>query len=1173
MVLFVMITRENEPNQHYSTADMSFLRILLISMFALLLWQPLKGQVAIDQTMTPEELVQEVLLGQGITAWNITFNGQPGNTLNNQIGRYIGPSAFVDFDDGIVMASGDVIQLTGGFGAPAFNVTGDPDLAVIASPFSVNNCAILEFDFIPTGDSLEIRFVFMSQEYPGFTCSSYNDPFGFFISGPGITGPFTSMATNIALIPNSNTPIGVNSINGGVPTGGGQVQNCLDVNPNFVEDSQYFVNNNPEIPDDIQFPGLTVTITAYAEVICGEEYHIKLGIADASDTALDSGVIIEAASFQSNLFIDADLTIPVGVNDSTLYDGCGLAYLTFTRPGDTSLVETVYLEYSGDAINGVHYPELPDSLVFEAGVESITFELSVPPGVDITGPLQAIITITNIASECSGDVLTNEFDFWVNTVEPLDAIFNDVDIEACGDSVTIGPVPIDGYGLYTFDWSDGFTGPEQTLAPLETVTYTITVGDTCGMEPVTGDITINVPVAPPVFVDAGEDQSIESCFELANLFGEISGGDENYSFEWYNDGDLISEEQSFQYPPPGTSTLTFVGTDACGNTDSDEMTIFVPPVEVFIDAGPDQILETCFDSVFVETAVSGGVEPPPGEWTVTVQSASWGDATTWNIQDANGLTVASGGPYGNGYLDTQTFSNVAEPLTFNITSTLGDNIPNFTISCNGEVLSGNIPGNSSQSFPGLECFFSNVEFTYEWSLPNGVIIGEEESIWFSSLTETYLYVTVFDACNNAATDSIFVSIQENPLFVDAGEPLVLEHCFDSVLVEATVTGGVPGDVTYNWWAATTGGLGSGTDNTLWFNTPIESYIVVEATDFCGNQAIDSTLVTVAELEVIADAGEDQIVNSCLTFVDLLGTGSGGYGDYSYVWTQHDTLILANDAALNINPSDGSIYTITITDECGNSGSDEVAVFYDIPELTIEMSPDTLVCNGGIAFIWAQPEGGVPPYSYDWSSTTFNGPEITVQTNETQNYTVMVTDQCDGFILGETNVVVSHVNAVFDTFYEDVYTVSTLNRSTPGDYLWEFGDGFSTSETHPVHTYLNLEEYTITLVVTDSLGCQDSFTAEVVPEGDLYIPNAFTPNEDGVNDLFEVKGFNIESFKMVIVNRYGQEVFSANTLEEKWNGADINGDYYVQNEVYVYTVEAVTTRGTLIERRGTITVLR
>lgn len=963
---------------------------LIILLTALALCNGLFGQVTVDQTMTPEELVQQVLLGEGITAMNVTFNGAPGNVLNNQIGRYNGPSDFVDFDDGIVMASGDVIQLEGGFGAPDANLTGDPDLAVIASPFSVNNCAILEFDFIPTGDSLEIRFVFMSNEYPSFTCSSYNDPFGFFISGPGIDGGgiFSNNALNIALIPNSDTFIGVNTINSGVPANS---PNCLDVNPNYMEDSQYFVDNNPPIDGDVQFPGMTVTITAYAEVICGETYHIKLGIADASDTALDSGVIIEAASFQSNLNINASLDIPVGVNDSTLYDGCGQAFLTFERPGDSSLVETIFLEYSGEAENGIHYTLLPDSVVFEENVTTVTFPLTVPPGADVTGMMEAIITITNIASECSGDVLTSEFSFWVGTVDPLEVEFEDYSIDDCGDEITIAPSPSNGYGVYTFDWSTGDTDSEITVSPAVTTTYNVTVGDTCGMAPINGDITVNVPEFPGVEVDAGEDITINTCLEIAELSGSINGGNGVYSFEWYNGDELIGETQDLDYSPPGgNSTIYFVGSDACNNTAIDSLTISVPPVEIFVDAGP---------------------------------------------------------------------------------------------------------------------------------------------------------------------------------------PLVLEHCFDSVLVEASVNGGVPGEVTYNWWAATTGGLGSGPENSIWFNTPIESYIVVEVTDVCGNQNIDSTLVTVAPLEVIVDAGSDQTVQSCHTFVDLAGTATGGYGDYSPVWTQYDSIIHGNEFDLNINPNGTSNYTLTVEDECGNVGSDDLTVFYDIPELTVSMNPDTLVCNGGRAYLSANVDGGVPPYDYDWNTSTLNSPEITVQTYESQSYEVAVSDQCNGFIVGSTNVLVSQVNAVFDIYYGDFFEIELNNRSTPGDYYWEFGDGNTSTETNPEHEYAGVDDYTVTLEVTDSLGCQDTFTVVALPEGELYIPNAFTPNEDGVNDLLEIKGFNIATFEITIVNRYGQEVFRSGSMNDKWNGSDPNADHYSQNEVYIYSIKATTTRDKLIEKQGRITVIR
>jgi hypothetical protein len=261
------------------------------------------AQPTVDQTYTPQELVENHLVGSGVSVSNVTFNMISGSETNNQIGLFSGPSQLVEFDEGLVMVSGDAQVAVGGFGAPVINISGDPDLWALANVggtnFSVNNCAILEFDFVPNFEFLTVGYIFGSNEYPSYTCSSFNDVFGFFVSGPGISGPFTNSAVNIAVIPNTNIPVGVNTVNSGVASLGGSTQNCLDANPNFVQDSIYFVNNNPMLPDDIGFPGVTVTM--YANIILqpGETYHIKLAVADVSDTALDSGVFLEGASFSA----------------------------------------------------------------------------------------------------------------------------------------------------------------------------------------------------------------------------------------------------------------------------------------------------------------------------------------------------------------------------------------------------------------------------------------------------------------------------------------------------------------------------------------------------------------------------------------------------------------------------------------------------------------------------------------------------------------------------------------------------------------------------------------------------------------------------------------------------------------------------------------------------------
>src|SRR5690606_17418379 len=143
-------------------------------------------------------------------------------------GKFDASAVNIGIDSGIVLTSGRVETVGGQFGVNApytsfastdFSGPGDPDLTAIiqqTSPLvSSNDACVLEFDFVPAGDSVSFEYVFASEEYNGphgnFNCS-INDVFAFFISGPGFTGP-----TNIALVPGTtNVPVGVETVNDGV---------------------------------------------------------------------------------------------------------------------------------------------------------------------------------------------------------------------------------------------------------------------------------------------------------------------------------------------------------------------------------------------------------------------------------------------------------------------------------------------------------------------------------------------------------------------------------------------------------------------------------------------------------------------------------------------------------------------------------------------------------------------------------------------------------------------------------------------------------------------------------------------------------------------------------------------------------------------------------------------
>ena len=270
------------------------------------------SQLVVDNTMTVNDLVTDILVGQGVAVSNITVNGMPGSQVHVQAGYFNSDSSNIGISEGLIMAGGGVENAIGPNLAGGSSLPGngdfyqDVDLNAITAPLSTNDVVAIEFDFVPNGDTIVFNYVFGSEEYNYYVCASYMDAFGFFIAGPGITGPYSSPAgfpdgaINIALIPGTDVPVSINTINAGTTTY--PVTGCppggLDNSAYFL-DYDYVVNGYP-VPYDStesQLDGMTIVMQATAYVTCGELYHIKLVIADASDSALDSYVFLEKDSF------------------------------------------------------------------------------------------------------------------------------------------------------------------------------------------------------------------------------------------------------------------------------------------------------------------------------------------------------------------------------------------------------------------------------------------------------------------------------------------------------------------------------------------------------------------------------------------------------------------------------------------------------------------------------------------------------------------------------------------------------------------------------------------------------------------------------------------------------------------------------------------------------------
>ncbi|HMT29392.1 MAG TPA: PKD domain-containing protein, partial [Bacteroidia bacterium] len=141
------------------------------------------------------------------------------------------------------------------------------------------------------------------------------------------------------------------------------------------------------------------------------------------------------------------------------------------------------------------------------------------------------------------------------------------------------------------------------------------------------------------------------------------------------------------------------------------------------------------------------------------------------------------------------------------------------------------------------------------------------------------------------------------------------------------------------------------------------------------------------------------------------------------------------------------------------------------------------------------------------------------------------------------------------------------------WLWNFNDGALSAEQNPSHYFNEIGQYLVKLIVTNVAGCVDEYVQEVIVNP-FYIPNAFTPNADGINDYFYDAGYvlDVQSYHMNIFNRWGQKVFGNDDYTKFWNGYDLDGNKASEG-VYVYTIDVVTRGGKKHHFEGTVSLIR
>lgn len=277
--------------------------------------------------------------------------------------------------------------------------------------------------------------------------------------------------------------------------------------------------------------------------------------------------------------------------------------------------------------------------------------------------------------------------------------------------------------------------------------------------------------------------------------------------------------------------------------------------------------------------------------------------------------------------------------------------------------------------------------------------------------------------------------------------------------------------------------------------------------------------------------------------------------------------------------------------CESSKTKDITV-YPLPHINILASEDE-VCQGAEVTLTSgvtidDPSSIANIYWKVNGSIIGSDPTLNYTVTSSDNLVIELsaysTDGCYNSLINYGLVVVHQTPVANFTFSPQGTTIidPTINFEdlSVGGTAWEydFGDGNTSTIPNPDHTYENYGEFLTTLSVSNEYGCADTTSAivEINPDLGIYVPNTFTPNDDGVNDIFKpvFYGFVFAEYRLEIYDNWGVQIFETNDPEEGWNGNFHQGDHYAMDGIYTWKMYVRMPEEPVIHGRvGSITLLR
>ncbi|PCH96109.1 MAG: hypothetical protein COB85_03975 [Bacteroidetes bacterium] len=1090
----------------------------------------------------PVYLVEQVLLGFGLNVTNVTFNGSalpPTGVEADMIGYFNGSGSNIGLAAGVIINTGNIYDAPGPNDSQSDGVDnltpGDPDLDVLASlnaPTSTYNAAVLEFDFETVTDGISFRYVFASEEYNEFVCTQFNDVFGFFIWGPNPAGGMYN-GLNIALVPNTSLPVGINTVNNGnFGSAGGSATYCP---PDYMTNTAFYVDNEALGGQSVQYDGFTTVLTAQQDLVPCTTYHLKMAVADAGDGIYDSGVFLEAASFGA-IGIQVEVG-EVGSSSATLVEGCDSLLLIFTRAGSTIDSLTINYIITGSATNGVDYTLLPGSIVIPVGASQATFNIGayldgIPEGIE-TISITIPANLTN--NTCLDDVPSTATVTIINT-DPLELGISNDTIICPGNGYQIATSISGGIGAYTYSWSPNLglscgTCPNPIASPSESTTYTVTVTDECGTDIVTEQVVVNVG---GLLLETGNTLvSIEGCSNATFTFTRIGSTADSYTVYFVISGGATNGvDYGFILDsiviPAGQSTvdLTIFPFSDTLTEGTEQVTITTIPDTTGLCTSPELT-----STLFIMDVLPLAVIAPPD--TVVCGGASadlyaigsggvglsyeWDDGVSVIGADAD-ITVTPS----NTTLYTVTVSDTCgNSIAFDQVLVTTTNPPSQILAIGDTAYEGcregvfNIEISETSTSPTVVAFTisgsasNGVDFT---TIPDSVIIGAgmlSTTITISSfqdglpegdetITITLPRDSIDSLCYNAPYQATVYIKNIDPIDVTVADELICPGDTATLLAQATGGNGV---LQYIWsTGATTSSINVSPTATTIYS--------IEVADTCSNSfmlnpvTVDvrdplGSIVTVSanayegcknssfEFSIPVPMGNDYVI-----YYSAGGSAQNGI-DYEPII---DSIIIpagSTTTTLEIEPiydgtAEGSeMVEITIIPTTNDTTCPHIFIanllINDVDPITLSVGGDTTVCNWQV-YMNAMAVGGMGALTYDWSSNAGSGETVAVKPMEPTTYLVTVYDSCGSSV-------------AYDSVSIDIDC----------EYLFHF-------------------------------------------------PNSFTPNGDDLNDFFFGTGRGIKNYEMSIYNRWGDLIFKTTDRHIGWDGRSNGGKKISEQEVYIVVFE-------------------